>query len=547
MFKFYQKIILQQFKGINRTAHLNRHNGFATATIAETKNINAENNSESEKVGPTNSVKENKMVKTVFASINLDVSADHIKTPFTDTKIFNASSVDELLSISEGTGISRKHALKVVSVLSNWTSTEKIKLSDFERDPRFIKLCKILTRTGPNGKNGKSLSEVNKSEDLSTVLNVTADEEAAKLVGSLTLPQMIKVLVTLSVKRRRSTFLLRALAYNIAASPEQLNIKQCADLFYSIASLNYYDENLFEKAANNIITVLEKEVIKRSAVIGSILTSVGLLRYKNPALLDAISEWIVKNNTTSRPQDIFSLFMTLAVLNYIPSNADHLFKVLVPQLTEEEAGKPGAWLEIVWSLVLLNQANADHLKSVLSEEFINKLKDRRSLTTSAILKLLNIDGAAHYLIKNYKGPQIPQNHEIRNTSFLMTKEKEQVVNCVIDTLKNLIPDNYFRTRVNTGLGFYIDAECAVDKTCNPLPIKSTPDSNQIKIAILAYDYHDMCKGRFGPTGINVLIQKLLSALGYRIVTIPFNEFIVTDKIVNRVQYLENKLKQAIKE
>lgn len=134
-------------------------------------------------------------------------------------------------------------------------------------------------------------------------------------------------MTTLSIRKRRSTLLLRTLAYNIAGSPEQMNLKECADLFYSIASLNFYDENLFERAANNVITLLQTTKIPKSSVVGSILISVGLLKYKNPALLEALSDWILENQSLCRPQDIFSVFMTLGVLNYRPSNADRLFKV----------------------------------------------------------------------------------------------------------------------------------------------------------------------------------------------------------------------------
>lgn len=74
---------------------------------------------------------------------------------------------------------------------------------------------------------------------------------------------------------------------------------------------------------------------------------------------------------------------------------------------------------------------------------------------SAILKLLNIDGAAHYLVENYKGPKIAQNHQIRNPNLELSKEKAQMVTSLVEALKSLIPESYFRTRINTGLGFYI--------------------------------------------------------------------------------------------
>lgn len=78
-----------------------------------------------------------------------------------------------------------------MSILADWSTTGKVKLTDFESDPRFIRLCRVLTKGSVNSKSKNSFTS--RSEDLSTILSVTADDEAAKLVGSITLSQMVKV------------------------------------------------------------------------------------------------------------------------------------------------------------------------------------------------------------------------------------------------------------------------------------------------------------------------------------------------------------------
>lgn len=85
---------------------------------------------------------------------------------------------------------------------------------------------------------------------------------------------------TLAYKKRRSTPLLRSLAFNITRNMEQLDLKQSADLLYSMATLNFIDENLLQKICRDICAAL-LESVKSSAVIGSILTSLGHLRYKD--------------------------------------------------------------------------------------------------------------------------------------------------------------------------------------------------------------------------------------------------------------------------
>ncbi|KAJ8962131.1 hypothetical protein NQ318_018088, partial [Aromia moschata] len=133
---------------------------------------------------------QNSMVAAAFASLQSAHNFLEIKTPFTDKKITEATTIDELLSVSEGSGVSRRHAFKVVSILADWSTSGKVHLTDFETDPRFIRLCRILTKGAVTSRNNRNMAS--RSEDLSTVLSVTADDEAAKLVGSITVPQMVK-------------------------------------------------------------------------------------------------------------------------------------------------------------------------------------------------------------------------------------------------------------------------------------------------------------------------------------------------------------------
>lgn len=46
-------------------------------------------------------------------------------------------------------------------------------------------------------------------------------------------------------------------------------------------------------------------------------------------VLEALSTWILNHNDICRPQDICSLILTLAMLNYEPSNASKLYEVII--------------------------------------------------------------------------------------------------------------------------------------------------------------------------------------------------------------------------
>jgi hypothetical protein len=76
---------------------------------------------------------------------------------------------------------------------------------------------------------------------------------------------------TFAQKKRRSTLLLRLLAFNISGRSEQLDMKKCAVVLYSMPVLSEVETSL---GSNK----------DKSAVVSSILTSLGILKYRTDRL-----------------------------------------------------------------------------------------------------------------------------------------------------------------------------------------------------------------------------------------------------------------------
>lgn len=377
-----------------------------------------------------------------------------------DEQIVNAKTVAGLLRISEkNVNISRTHALKIVSILAEWSTINKVKLSEFENDPRFIKLCRILGRSvnKPNT-NNISTKKIGgfRTDDLNTVLGVTGDDEAAKLIASISLPQMVKVMSSLAQKRRRSTPLLRSLAYNISSNSTILDLKQCADLLYAMAILNFPDSILTGRICTDLHSGLEKNKDK-PAVVGSILTSLGLLKHRDLDALEALSSWILRNYEICRPTDISALFLTLAALNYPTTKSIEMKDKLVDVLDQKDLKKSSDWLAHVWALVVLQFAKPNHIESVLSKEYLDQLalETNGVLSPTSKMKLLNIVSTAKYLMSDYKGSLVV-NASIDDLPITHSKEKQALVNGMLDALRSLVSkSNFIQTHLDTKMGFVI--------------------------------------------------------------------------------------------
>ena len=67
-----------------------------------------------------------------------------------------------------------------------------------------------------------------------------------------------------------------------------------------------------------------------------------------------------------------------------------------------------------------------------------------------------------------------------------------------------------------------------------------------RIGILALGYRDMCIGSPEPNGVSSLSIRLLEKTDYKVLCIPYTEYNPQDKLVQRVKYLDNRLKSLVK-
>lgn len=93
------------------------------------------------------------------------------------------------------------------------------------------------------------------------------------------------------------------------------------------------------------------------------------------------------------------------------------------------------------------------------------------------MKLLNINAYARTILKDYKGSQLSGDSVIFETPLAHSKEKQQLVNGMLDALKSLMSiENYVKTHVDTKMGFVIDAECIFDPKGNPVALEKATES-----------------------------------------------------------------------
>ncbi|XP_012523455.1 FAST kinase domain-containing protein 4 [Monomorium pharaonis] len=426
-----------------------------------------------------------------------------------------AESVNDLLDLALLPSLSKHNALKLISSITNQINSRKSQVIDIEADERFIHLRKIVDDERKTHK-----FDLSKYSQLST-------------------PAMIAVIASLREQEKRPASLLKMLSYNIAKYNSTLNLKQCSTLLYSMSLLNFPDKVLLEKIANDLLECIPES--DSTTVNTAILTSLGFLRYKNENVLDAFCDTFFKQSMKYKLLDYSSILQTFAALQYKSEKANAFVKKFAEYVSPFQTSLV-EWLDIVWSLAVLDAAKPQHVKYILDPTFLKKLITSSKLNIARKLKILNINAVAQFILKDYEGPLLEKDSNFYNVPIVRSNEKQMFIEALSKALKEILPSSsYFKTNVDTNMGFCLDAEYRLDDQHRFVKVEDwNKQTNVRRIAIMVHNYHDYCIGENDDDLIGsayVYIQ-LLKARGYDVITISYKNFSLQDNIKTRVCYLE---------
>ncbi|XP_023233363.1 protein TBRG4-like [Centruroides sculpturatus] len=381
------------------------------------------------------------------------------------------------------------------------------------------------------------------------------EDKLLELLRDMTLVELHKILVCFSQLNRRPTPILKAISYHVNQKNDKLDAKQLVNTLFALNVLSFPDSILLQKIENDLLVEIPN--INKPQMMLTLLISIGQLSWRNKNLIEACSDWMLKNLNLCRPQELAAYVITLAKVNYIPAEKKKIFDLILPRLSEKTVEVKRVWLDVVWSLAILKEVSSEHLASVLKPSFYQTEIGNDSYQNNIFrLKLLNVRSVA--VIEH---PLDPKLITIEKPVFKFTQikksEERQVSNLVVHALSDFIPiGKYMVVNQDSLMGITIDAEFIVDKNGKPQPIeiygtrsglsnvcKPLPN-NLHRIAVVVWDFKDLTlDGQL--TGINSLYVRLLKKIGYSVVEVPYTEFNNKLNPVKKVQYLQDKIAQAI--
>lgn len=358
-------------------------------------------------------------------------------------------------------------------------------------------------------------------------------------------PSLIQVLKKLSLIKDRNIPMLKTLTHNICMYSEELDIRMCGDILYSLSALNYFDEDLLNKVMLSLLKNIPTNT--KAPIFGSIVASISSLQYRNNEVLDVIYKWVIDNYKILRLQDFVATLKCFATFGYIPQDTSSL-QQYISSVKQEDINNNEVWLNYVWYLTILGQVPPEHISVVLKQDFMDNIYKimPKEKQIPKILRILNINAAAQFLIDNYNDSLLNKPLPIPAKTIERRKQKQELIKLLHETLKEIAPFS-FKIDVDTDAGFFIDAECYLNSQNEFIKIEDfSTNSNDIKLAIMTHDYHDYSKGNEELLGKVQLYNKILSAKGYKVLDISYRNFSTSDKLIKRVKYLSEQIKSIQK-
>uniref|UniRef100_A0A8C5UKF2 FAST kinase domain-containing protein 4 n=1 Tax=Malurus cyaneus samueli TaxID=2593467 RepID=A0A8C5UKF2_9PASS len=394
---------------------------------------------------------------------------------------------------------------------------------------------------------------------LSPTLMERLEDKALELAEQFDADELRRVALALALQQRRCVPLLRALSYHLLQKPAELPLPVLTDLLFAYSKLNFQQPQVLHRLSLELqphLGALSPAQVSRCA------RSFAGLRWLSQPLAEAIAQYSLDNTQKLSIAHLCGILVSFAHLNFQPSSSEEFFSMIHERLQGQEQQLDTHLLtDVVWSLCVLQQAQPQHLRQVLSPEFHTRLRgDTSPRAQSSWLKLLHINATACLEAPGYEGPFLPP--EALGGDRDKEKDKDKATPLQRGLREALLGalggQNMARFDVNTVYGWDIDAEVVMDSDNKPLPVRdfAAPHLSHCegtkplppgarRVAVLRWEFPQFSSRGRELLGRGSLARRHLRAAGFLLVEVPHYEFLELKLERQRVAYLKDRVAKAL--
>jgi len=381
--------------------------------------------------------------------------------------------------------------------------------------------------------------ELGQNRPSSGMLVDKLEDKALVLCEAMSCKQLYRILYIISQGPRRNTPLLRALVYHLNQQTLDLTDIQMCNLFFALAKLSVFDEDL--------LGTISAELRSRSSslsfsLVESCVNSMGVLRWRDTSLLNELAHSLLVKTDTVKTRQVLSLLKTCMLLDIVPSELPAHLSRVTQQMSQDLSSEPGQWLDFVWYLMILRQADTPLINTVCNDTFLGKLEGvAHSLEALHIhkLKLKNLLFAARHELKSDVASLDLGTQEIP------VRNERRLHESVLIALGNMLTlEQYVQTDIVLDTGYMLDVKLLVNGEGEPQKLSAPHTADTCRVVLKMVDFSDMTQNDVQPTGFHNMVTRHLKLQGYTVIQVPHHEFFAAGNIVKRIEYIQQRLKSA---
>ncbi|XP_068045102.1 FAST kinase domain-containing protein 4 [Anomalospiza imberbis] len=393
---------------------------------------------------------------------------------------------------------------------------------------------------------------------LSPALMERLEDKALELAEQFDPDELRRVALALALQQRRCVPLLRALSYHLLQKPAELPLPVLTDLLFAFSKLSFQQPQVLHRLSLELqphLGSLSPAQVPRCA------RSFASLRWLSRPLAEAIAQYCLDNTQNLSITQLCGVLVSFARLNFQPSSSEEFFSMIHERLQGQEQQLDVHLLtDVVWSLCVLQQPRAPHLRQVLSPEFQARLRgDTSPRAQSSWLKLLHINATARLEAPGYEGPFLPP--EVLGGYRDGDKDKEKATPLqrgLREALPEALGDPPGHLPVPRVPSIPADAEAVLDSDNKALPVrdfaaphlshsegtKALPPGAR-RVAVLRWEMPQFSSRGRELLGRGSLARRHLRAAGFLLAEVPHYEFLELKLERQRVAYLKDKVAKAL--
>uniref|UniRef100_A0A7E4W5J8 RAP domain-containing protein n=1 Tax=Panagrellus redivivus TaxID=6233 RepID=A0A7E4W5J8_PANRE len=415
------------------------------------------------------------------------------------------------------------------------------KISEVHTSSSIIRLLQSL--------NGKEFNDMK--------FNTPILAKVEELVPIMLNGERISVMATLAAHKCRKYELLQSIAEGIRSYTDILTCSQIVRLSNAIVELSFYHQRLVSRICQDLLNSTSS--IRQWGHVTSIINLLAKARVTDEKIWLAIIEWMRQHLKNAPYSDLRFCFSALVGSGLPPKHFADISATVAKKLQPGTKEQPKRWLNIVWSLAVVDALSPKLAESVLCEDFKKEVLSSVVSTERTFIaqKLLQISSAATHGIPNYRGSTVQKFDNDVNTSVQSFRQLKYGKNLAFAdqfmTYLSVIIPGGCASQVDQSVGALIDALYIFDSSTNKLASLNSVLSDPLKplagknVVLYFNDNHfsrgftDEDDGKRRLLGVYQMNVRHLKASGASVVVVTEHELQQCSDSVSRLKLIKEKL------